>query len=156
MRAKRFLVVILACSFAAIQTLGTRTAVSQAQTRVQRAEAAPNLNPSNLNASNLNASRINVPNLDVLKANVPSPESLEKMVRAASDAELNKAKPAAPRPAVQAAQGPEGDYGDAPDGSLAGYEQPYDQVIGRFPTRYYTTNSRVGRPGAHALTTGQE
>ena len=26
----------------------------------------------------------------------------------------------------------EGDYGDAPDGSLAGYEVPFDQVVGRF------------------------
>src|SRR5262245_25053926 len=36
-------------------------------------------------------------------------------------------------------QAPEGDYGDAPDGSLAGYEVPNDQVIGRFPTLYRTT-----------------
>ncbi|HEU4389163.1 MAG TPA: hypothetical protein VFV34_15280, partial [Blastocatellia bacterium] len=63
------------------------------------------------------------------------------------------AGPASPK--TNATQGsPEGDYGDAPDGSIAGYEEPYSQIIGRFPTLFNTTNSRVGRPGAHALSTG--
>jgi hypothetical protein len=57
---------------------------------------------------------------------------------------------------IQDSQAPEGDYGDAPDGSLAGYEVPNDQVVGRFPTLYRTTNSRVGATGAHALITDQE
>src|SRR5258708_846615 len=33
-------------------------------------------------------------------------------------------KSGGPRPAAQGTQAPEGDYGDAPDGSLAGYEEP--------------------------------
>jgi hypothetical protein len=68
--------------------------------------------------------------------------------------EAGKGAPA--RASALQGQAPEGDYGDAPDGSIAGYEDPYQGVIGRFPTRYFTTNSRVGRPGAHALVTGQE
>lgn len=48
--------------------------------------------------------------------------------------------------------GPAADYGDAPDGDPA-YVQP--DVVGRFPTRYTTTNSSFG-PGAHALFTGLE
>jgi hypothetical protein len=51
-----------------------------------------------------------------------------------------------------------GDYGDAPDGGLCGYaSDPAQDVLGRFPTRYDTTNSRVaGEPGAHALIGGEE
>lgn len=52
--------------------------------------------------------------------------------------------------------GPRGDYGDAPDGSLAGYEEPFQSVIGKFPTLFMTSSSRLGRPGAHVLTPGQE
>lgn len=52
--------------------------------------------------------------------------------------------------------GPQGDYGDAPDGSLAGYEEPFRNVIGKFPTLFMTSNSRLGRPGAHVLRPGQE
>src|SRR5262245_2652282 len=48
------------------------------------------------------------------------------------------------------------DFGDAPDGVLAGYAPPYAAVVGRFPTYYSTTNSRYGLPGAHAVTTGVE
>lgn len=51
---------------------------------------------------------------------------------------------------------PVGDYGDAPDGSLAGYEEPFNKVIGKFPSLFSTSNSRLGRTGAHALRTGQE
>jgi len=54
------------------------------------------------------------------------------------------------------AVGPQGDYGDAPDGSLAGYDEPFQSVIGKFPTLFMTSNSRLGRPGAHALRLGQE
>ncbi|MGH9829554.1 MAG: hypothetical protein ACREDR_40570, partial [Blastocatellia bacterium] len=138
MTARRFLVVILAISFALIQTFGVRTNVSQAQIRLQREVGAASLNSA--------------------KISFPLPAAIEKVARASSDTGLAPGrKSGTAHPAtVQAPQGPEGDYGDAPDGSLAGYEQPYDQVIGRFPTKYYTTNSRVGRPGAHALTTGQE
>jgi hypothetical protein len=65
-------------------------------------------------------------------------------------------EPVSSRATSQDSQAPEGDYGDAPDGSLAGYEVPFDQVVGRFPTLYHTTNSRVGGTGAHALLTDQE
>jgi hypothetical protein len=64
--------------------------------------------------------------------------------------------PILPKPnSVQATSpgpGPVADYGDAPDGDPA-YVQP--EVLGRFPTRYTTTNSSFG-PGAHALVTGLE
>jgi len=64
--------------------------------------------------------------------------------------------PVLPMPnSLQAASpgpGPVADYGDAPDGDPA-YVQP--DVMGRFPTRYTTTNSSFG-PGAHALVTGLE
>ena len=46
---------------------------------------------------------------------------------------------------------PEADYGDAPDGLPAGYAPPFQDVVGRFPTRYDTENSRVGGPGAPVL-----
>ena len=46
---------------------------------------------------------------------------------------------------------PSGDYGDAPDGQDA-----YYGVNGSFPTLFNTTNSKFGRPGAHALNVGQE
>lgn len=51
-----------------------------------------------------------------------------------------------------------GDYGDAPDGGLCGYaSDPSLDVLGRFPTRYDTVNSRVpGEPGAHAMIGGEE
>ncbi len=49
---------------------------------------------------------------------------------------------------------PAGDYGDAPDGFLAGYAHPFDQVVGRFPTLYDTENSRVGGRGAVVLNPG--
>ncbi len=42
---------------------------------------------------------------------------------------------------------PRGDYGDAPDGERAGYQSPYHAVIGNFPTRHATANSRYGQPG---------
>lgn len=51
---------------------------------------------------------------------------------------------------------PLGDYGDAPDGEFARYPAPFATVIGNFPTRFNTTNSRYGRPGAYARQTGQE
>jgi hypothetical protein len=51
---------------------------------------------------------------------------------------------------------PQGDYGDAPDGELARYPAPFATVIGNFPTRYNTSNSRYGRPGAYTKKTGQE
>ena len=52
---------------------------------------------------------------------------------------------------------PTADYGDAPDGLPCGYsEDPAEDVIGRFPTCYHTENSRVGDPGAHAVTVGEE
>ncbi len=47
-----------------------------------------------------------------------------------------------------------GDYGDAPDGFLAGYASPYDGVVGRFPTRYETPNGRLGGHGAVVLNPG--
>jgi len=49
-----------------------------------------------------------------------------------------------------------GDYGDAPDGGLCGYaSNPSLDVLGRFPTRYDTSNSRVpGEPGAHTMAAG--
>jgi hypothetical protein len=46
---------------------------------------------------------------------------------------------------------PASDYGDAPDGQDA-----YYGVQGSFPTLFSTTNSKLGRPGAHALNIGQE
>ena len=46
---------------------------------------------------------------------------------------------------------PLGDYGDAPDGQKA-----YYAVNGSFPTRFNTTHSKFGRPGAHTLNVGQE
>ncbi len=49
---------------------------------------------------------------------------------------------------------PSGDYGDAPDGFLAGYARPYGDVVGRFPTRYDTPNSRVGGHGIVVLNPG--
>ncbi|GAH87507.1 unnamed protein product, partial [marine sediment metagenome] len=48
---------------------------------------------------------------------------------------------------------PSGDYGDAPDDSQA-YRR--DAVTGLFPTSYDTSNSVDGRPGGHALNTGEE
>jgi hypothetical protein len=53
---------------------------------------------------------------------------------------------------------PLADYGDAPDNLPCGYsEDPTQDISCKFPTLFATTNSRVtGRPGAHALTTGQE
>lgn len=41
------------------------------------------------------------------------------------------------------------DFGDAPDGQLAGYPAPYASVVGAFPTERLTTNSRYGQPGGH-------
>jgi len=51
-----------------------------------------------------------------------------------------------------------GDYGDAPDGDLCGYaSDPSLDVLGRFPTRFDTANSRIaGEPGAHVLACGDE
>ena len=49
-----------------------------------------------------------------------------------------------------------GDYGDAPDGQLAGYHVPFEDVIGRFPTLYNTTNSRFGLAGGHTLDASEE
>jgi hypothetical protein len=46
---------------------------------------------------------------------------------------------------------PLADYGDAPDGTNAGYPAPFAAVIGNFPTRYTTTNSRYALPGGHTL-----
>ena len=52
----------------------------------------------------------------------------------------------------EADQPPAGDYGDAPDGTLA-----YNGVVGSFPTKFATANSRIpGSPGGHAITTGLE
>lgn len=52
----------------------------------------------------------------------------------------------------QATQPPAGDYGDAPDGTLA-----YNGVVGSFPTKLATANSRIpGSPGGHAIITGLE
>jgi hypothetical protein len=52
----------------------------------------------------------------------------------------------------EAAPPPAGDYGDAPDGTLA-----YNGVVGRFPTKFATGNSRIpGSPGGYAITTGLE
>lgn len=50
------------------------------------------------------------------------------------------------------------DYGDAPDGTNTFYPvMPGTQsVTGRFPTRFTTTNSRVGEPGVHHITIDQE
>ncbi len=45
-----------------------------------------------------------------------------------------------------------GEYGDAPDGTNAGYTAPLDTVTGNFPTRFNTTNSRYSLPGGHTLT----
>ncbi|HXF05387.1 MAG TPA: hypothetical protein VNM72_08220, partial [Blastocatellia bacterium] len=61
-----------------------------------------------------------------------------------------------PAPLMALPAGPQGDYGDAPDGGLAGYEEPFQNVIGRFPTLFMTSSSRLGRPGAHVLRPGQE
>lgn len=53
---------------------------------------------------------------------------------------------------------PEGwvfEFGDAPDlDLLAGYPEPNDNVVGRFPTVFATANSRYGLPGAHILYPG--
>lgn len=46
---------------------------------------------------------------------------------------------------------PKADYGDAPDGQNACYGVP-----GSFPTLYQTTNSKLARPGGHALNVGEE
>ena len=48
------------------------------------------------------------------------------------------------------------DYGDAPDDQPCGYAaDPTQDVIGRFPTLYETSNARVeGMPGAHAAVAG--
>lgn len=53
---------------------------------------------------------------------------------------------------------PLADYGDAPDNLPCGYsEDPVQDTVCKFPTLFATTNARVsGRPGAHALTVGQE
>jgi hypothetical protein len=55
---------------------------------------------------------------------------------------------------------PVADYGDAPDGLPCGYSEDPAQdqdIVCKFPTLFATTNARVsGRPGAHALTVGQE
>ena len=49
---------------------------------------------------------------------------------------------------------PLGDYGDAPDGFNAGYMPPFYRVVGRFPTKYKTENSRVGNSGAYVANPG--
>lgn len=49
---------------------------------------------------------------------------------------------------------PAADYGDAPDGRHAFYPGGGGMAI--FPTLFATANSRVGGPGVHHLTTGQE
>lgn len=49
---------------------------------------------------------------------------------------------------------PPGDYGDAPEGFNAGYDPPFQRVIGKFPTKYSTENSRKGYPGAHMRSPG--
>jgi hypothetical protein len=56
------------------------------------------------------------------------------------------------------AQEPTGDYGDAPDGSETYYPQMFSTTSnrGEFPTQYGTAFSRIGQPGAHHLTTGEE
>jgi len=46
---------------------------------------------------------------------------------------------------------PLADYGDAPDTQNA-----YYGIAGAFPTYYNTTNSRLGLPGGHTLTVGEE
>lgn len=51
---------------------------------------------------------------------------------------------------------PRGDYGDAPDGTPAHYPAPYAGVIGNFPTRFATSNSRYGLSGAYTSNTTQE
>jgi hypothetical protein len=53
---------------------------------------------------------------------------------------------------------PVADYGDAPDSLPCGYsEDPAQDTVCKFPTLFATTNARVsGRPGAHAVTVGQE
>jgi hypothetical protein len=53
---------------------------------------------------------------------------------------------------------PVADYGDAPDNLPCGYsEDPAQDTVCKFPTLFATTNARVsGRPGAHAVTVGQE
>jgi hypothetical protein len=48
------------------------------------------------------------------------------------------------------------DFGDAPDGQNAGYGPPFAGVMGNFPTRYATVNSRYGLPGGHAITSSLE
>ena len=49
---------------------------------------------------------------------------------------------------------PQADYGDAPDDLKAGYAPPFQDVIGRFPTRYATANSRYGLPKRLETETG--
>ncbi|MDY7092466.1 MAG: S-layer homology domain-containing protein [Acidobacteriota bacterium] len=49
------------------------------------------------------------------------------------------------------AQVTDGEYGDSPDGIIAGYAAPYDAVIGNFPTNFNTSNSRYSLNGGHAL-----
>lgn len=49
-----------------------------------------------------------------------------------------------------------GDYGDAPDELNAGYPPPFHNVIGKFPTRFVTVNSRYGLPGAHTINSNEE
>lgn len=53
---------------------------------------------------------------------------------------------------------PAAEFGDAPDGSDSYYPVPAGQtpVMGRFPTLRATLNSRVGGPGVHHLTVGEE
>jgi hypothetical protein len=53
---------------------------------------------------------------------------------------------------------PAAEFGDAPDGSDSYYPVPSGQppVMGRFPTLRATSNSRVGQPGVHHTTVGEE
>ena len=50
------------------------------------------------------------------------------------------------------------DYGDAPDPYDSCYPVPAGQpaIIGKFPTLFNTSNSRVGNPGVHHLVVGEE
>lgn len=48
------------------------------------------------------------------------------------------------------------EYGDAPDDVNAHYAAPYGSVIGRFPTRFNTSNSRYGLTGGRTLDVSQE
>ena len=49
------------------------------------------------------------------------------------------------------AGGPRGDFGDAPDGADA-----YPGVPGKFPTRFATVNSVLGRPGGYVAMAGPD